>query len=129
MKVLLVDDDHINRRVAQIALSRSTTWELTVASSGQQALQLIAEDCPDVVLLDVVMPAMDGLSTLARIRECAKLAKLPVIFMTAKVLDEEIAQYRSSEAAGVISKPFDPLAIAGDIVKIANAWTINGCHS
>lgn len=118
-KVMLVDDDPFIRRVAQITLSSIGHWNVVVATSGVEALELIAKDKPDLVLLDVMMPGMDGTTTLERIRETYG-AELPVIFMTAKVQQHEVETYLNSKADGVITKPFDPMTLPGEIKAILN---------
>lgn len=118
-KVMLVDDDPFIRRVAQITLSSIGHWNVIVATSGAEALELIAKERPDLVLLDVMMPGMDGTTTLERIRETYG-AELPVIFMTAKVQQHEVETYLKSKADGVITKPFDPMTLPGEIRAILN---------
>jgi two-component system OmpR family response regulator len=116
-KVMLVDDDPFIRRVAQITLSSIGQWDVVVASGGAEALELISKERPDVVLLDVMMPGMDGTTTLERIREKYGAA-LPVIFMTAKVQQHEVENYLNSKADGVITKPFDPMTLPNEIRAI-----------
>jgi CheY-like chemotaxis protein len=119
-KVLLVDDDVFIRRVSQLTLSAVGGWEVVVASSGAQALEMIETEKPDLVLLDVMMPGMDGPTTLEKIRETHGAA-LPVIFMTAKVQQHEVETYLKSKADGVITKPFDPLVLPAEIEAIVAA--------
>lgn len=119
-KVLLVDDDVFIRRVSQITLSTVGGWDVVVAASGAQALQMIDSEKPDLVLLDVMMPGMDGPTTLERIRE-KHGAALPVIFMTAKVQQHEVEMYLKSKADGVITKPFDPMVLPAEIEAIVAA--------
>lgn len=119
-KVLLVDDDVFIRRVSQLTLSAVGGWEVAVASSGAQALEMIVTEKPDLVLLDVMMPGMDGPTTLEKIREMHGAA-LPVIFMTAKVQQHEVESYLKSKADGVITKPFDPMVLPSEIEAIVAA--------
>ncbi len=120
-KVVVVDDDQFIRRIAQMALTRVANWQVVLANSGAQALQLLAEEKPDLILLDVMMPVMDGPTFLHRLRESSGAAQhIPVIFMTAKVQQHEINQYLLMDAAGVISKPFDPISLPQEIRNILN---------
>ena len=110
LRVLLVDDDPDIRFIGEMALARVGKFDVTVAESGERCLELAAAQ-PDVILLDVMMPGLDGTATLARLREDPALARIPVIFMTAKVQDSELARYRELGAHGVIAKPFDPMTL------------------
>jgi two-component system OmpR family response regulator len=112
-KVLLVDDDPNIRKLARMSLERVGKWEVVVAESGSEAIDLFSKVQPDVVVLDVMMPGLDGRTTLTRLKE--KSAELPVILMTAKVQAEEIVEYLSLGAIGVIMKPFDPMSLPKEI--------------
>jgi two-component system OmpR family response regulator len=116
--VLLVDDDANIRLIIEISLEGLTDWQLRQADCGKKALELMHEQRPDLVLLDVMMPEMDGITMLERIKECFP-AEMPfVIFMTAKVQQQELEQYKSLGAAGVIMKPFDPMTLPQQIMDI-----------
>jgi CheY-like chemotaxis protein len=120
-KVLLVDDEPDIRRIGQISLEHVGQWKVVQAQSGLQALTLAAHARPDVILLDVMMPELDGPGTFARLREDPATATIPVIFMTAKAQPHEVASYRALGAAGVIAKPFDPMSLPGEIRSIVEA--------
>lgn len=117
-RVLYVEDDPDIRAVAQIALEMVGGLNLRVCSSGVEALQVAESFRPDLLLLDVMMPGMDGPTTLACLRQLALTASTPVIFMTAKVQASEVAYYRSIGALGVISKPFDPMSLAAQVCQL-----------
>lgn len=117
-RVLLVDDDPRIRKIAQIALEGVARWQVSLAASGFEALDAAVKERPDVILLDVMMPEMDGPTTLARLRECKDTAAIPVIFFTAKVQKHEIDSYLALGAAGIISKPFDPMTLPREISDI-----------
>jgi len=121
-RVLYVEDDSDIRAVAQIALEVVGGLNLRACSSGTEALQAAESFRPDLLLLDVMMPGMDGPTTLACLRQLAQTASTPVIFMTAKVQASEVAYYRSLGALGVISKPFDPMSLAAQVCQI---WSQN----
>ena len=117
LKVLFVDDDPDIRRIASMSLSAVGGYAVTVASSGSEALEAANRDLPDVVLLDVMMPGMDGLTALGQLRANARTASIPVIFMTAKVQKAEVDQYRAA-GAGFIAKPFDPMRLPADVARL-----------
>jgi CheY-like chemotaxis protein len=117
IRILCVDDDADIRTIAAMALSLDQAVEVRTASSGTEALAVLQEGAwkPDVVLLDVMMPGMDGPAALAAIRALDWAASLPLIFMTARARKTDIDAYLAAGAAGVIVKPFDPLHLAEDV--------------
>jgi two-component system OmpR family response regulator len=117
-KVLMVDDEPHVRRVAELSLARVGKWVVSLAASGIEALAAAARDQPDLILLDVMMPGMDGPTTLSALQTQANVSAIPVIFMTAKVQDREIERYLGLGAAGVIRKPFDPMKLPDQIRRI-----------
>ena len=121
MKLLHVDDEPDIREVAAMALEMDGSMEVRQAPSGPAALELLAGWTPDVILLDVMMPEMDGPATLAEIRRQAALAATPVIFMTARAQAQDKARLMGLGGAGVITKPFDPMTLAQDVRSILAA--------
>lgn len=117
-KILYVEDDDDIRTIAQLALETVGGFVLKSCGGGAQALREGPGFAPDLILLDVMMPGMDGPSTLAALREHAALKAVPVIFMTAKVQPDEIAHYRALGALDVIAKPFDPMTLADQVRAI-----------
>lgn len=117
-KILLVDDDSDLRRIGQLSLSNVGKWAVTLACSGQEALKLACDAEPDVILLDVMMPDMDGPTTLHQLKSNRATAHIPVIFLSAKVQVHEIDDYISLGAAGVIIKPFDPMTLPDEIRQL-----------
>jgi two-component system, OmpR family, response regulator len=115
-KILLVDDDENIRTIALLSLEDD--YQVEIATSGQAALEVARIVKPDLILLDVMMPGMDGKATFEKLQEIPELAKIPVVFMTAKVQIHEIDFYLKLGAAGVITKPFDPMTLAGDVQNI-----------
>lgn len=118
-KVLVVDDDDIIREVAKVALEVVGGWQVSTAESGDEASRMASGDQPDVVLLDVMMPSMDGPSTAALLQADPATREVPVIFLTAKspLDDEQLASVPN--LLGVISKPFDPMSLAAEINRLA----------
>jgi two-component system OmpR family response regulator len=120
--VLYVDDDPDVREVVQTALCLTAGLTVHVAGSGDRAIEIAHDVLPDLMLLDVMMPGLDGPATLLRMRASAMLSDIPIIFLTAKVMPAEIARLHQLGAIGVIPKPFDPLKL-GDIVSTLWAET------
>ncbi|HBQ18328.1 MAG: response regulator [Sandaracinaceae bacterium] len=117
--VLLIDDEADIRTIGELALSEVGGLEVFLADSGETGLLLAKEKKPDVVLLDVMMPGLDGPSTFERLREDPETASVPVIFMTAKIQKHEVDRYRDLGATGIIAKPFDPMSLADEVKRIA----------
>jgi CheY-like chemotaxis protein len=115
VKVLIVDDEPDIRRIAKLGLSRVGGMEVVEAANGAEALVRAKADKPDAVLLDVMMPGLDGPSTLARLREDPATSGIPVVFLTAKAIAAELERLKVLGAAGVLTKPFDPLALAREL--------------
>ncbi|HEY0102230.1 MAG TPA: response regulator [Brevundimonas sp.] len=119
LKILHVDDEDDIREVAAFALELDPAVELRSAASGQAALSVLEEGfAPDVILLDVMMPGLDGPGALRLIRQRSEQATTPVIFMTARAQSGEVDQYRRLGALDVITKPFDPMILAADVRAI-----------
>jgi CheY-like chemotaxis protein len=121
MKILLVDDDPDIRRIGMLSLEKVGGFGVAVAVSGAEALHKVRDERPDLILLDMMMPDMDGMATLGALRAEPESAAVPVIFMTAKVQGGEVERYLRAGAAGVIEKPFDPLALPAQIKRILAA--------
>ena len=117
-RVLVVDDDELLREVAQAALELVGGWEVRTASSGPEAQQQALREHPDVILLDVMMPGVDGPSTVLALRADPATRDIPIIFLTAKVPSEDLGEWRELGLAGVIPKPFDPLTLATDMAAL-----------
>ena len=115
MKILIVDDEDDVREVAQLSLGRIGGFDVVQADGGRAALALAAEHAPDVILLDVMMPEMDGPSTLKALRADPATASIPIVFLTAKAMSGELARLRQLGAAGVITKPFNPMTLAAEV--------------
>lgn len=114
LKVLYIEDEPDIRAVTEFALE-DEGFELTPCASGKEALERAPGGAWDLILLDVMMPGMDGPTTLRQLRDLPGLAQTPVLFMTAKVQPSEMAQYLALGAIGVISKPFDALTLGDQI--------------
>lgn len=117
-KVLLVENEENIQVIVQMALEGTTKWNILLASSGIEALEKAKAEKPDLILLDIMMPVMDGKTTFNKLQEGEDTASIPVIFMTAKVQRAELDSYLGLGAAGVIQKPFDPMKLSSEILQI-----------
>jgi CheY-like chemotaxis protein len=115
LRILHVDDEPDIREVAEMSLSLDPDFVTRSCGSGPEAVAIAAAWLPDIILLDVMMPSMDGPTTLARLRENPRMAGIPVIFMTARAQSRELDLFRSLGAIGVIPKPFDPMTLAASV--------------
>jgi CheY-like chemotaxis protein len=111
-RILFVEDDPDIQVVATLALESLGGFAVLACGSGVEALSRFADFAPDLVLLDVMMPGIDGPATLEALRRLPSGGSVPVVFMTARVQAHEILQYRAMGAAEVIAKPFDPMTLA-----------------
>jgi CheY-like chemotaxis protein len=122
LSVIYVDDDPDIREVALLSLELDGAIETRIAESGARALEILDSGFkPDAILLDVMMPALDGPSTLLQIRERPNHLDTPVIFITARAMREEQARLMALGAQGVITKPFDPLGFARRVREVLEA--------
>lgn len=119
-KILYVEDDPDIQAVAKMALEVVGGFTLKVCSSGQEALDEGVAFAPDLMLLDVMMPKMDGPTTFVELRKLPGLSAPPAIFMTAKVMPSDVVRYKELGAADVIAKPFDPMVLS---VRIQKIWS------
>ncbi|SDZ95276.1 response regulator [Alkalimonas amylolytica] len=115
-RVMHVEDDESIRMVAEMALADVAGFELLSCDGGHSALRQAEAFAPELILLDVMMPKMDGLQTLAELRKLPSLAATPVVFMTAKIQQAEKQQYLDAGAIAVVEKPFEPMEL-GDTLR------------
>ena len=119
MTILIVEDDDDIRSVLRISLSYLGGHAVVEAADGTEGVFAARRARPDLIMLDVMMPGIDGPATLAQLRADADTAAIPVVFMTAKAMPDEVARLRALGAADVLTKPFDPTALAADVTRIA----------
>jgi two-component system OmpR family response regulator len=117
-RIMMVEDEPDIQAVARVALEAVGGFQVEMCSSGKEALEKVLSHSPDLILMDVMMPGMDGPSTLQALRAFPPTAAFPVIFMTAKVQSHEVSKYKDIGALGVIAKPFDPMTLASTIRTI-----------
>ena len=121
MRILHIEDEADILEVARIALEDVGGLAVASAPSGREGLELAQRSVPDLILLDVMMPGMDGPSTLRALRQRPETAAVPVIFMTAKAQSAEIERFKALGAIGVITKPFDPMTLADEVKALVEA--------
>jgi CheY-like chemotaxis protein len=120
-RILYAEDEPDIQMVARLALEMVGGFTIEICNNGREALEKIESFAPQLILLDMMMPEMDGITTLSNIKATPELATLPVVFMTAKVQPSEVAQYKELGAAAVLSKPFDPMTLADAVRRIWEA--------
>lgn len=116
--VLLIDDDEMIREVAEISLVAVGGWEVMTADSGEEGLGKAIAGQPDAILLDVMMPGLDGPATLQRLKADPATSGIPVVFLTAKVQQAEQQQWIDLGVVGVLLKPFDPMVLASQVAEL-----------
>ncbi|BCM89558.1 alkaline phosphatase synthesis transcriptional regulatory protein PhoP [Abditibacteriota bacterium] len=120
-KIMMVEDDPDIQVVASLALEAVGGFEVMVCSGGTEALERVESFAPDLVMLDVMMPGMDGPTVLKHLRERPQTKNLPIVFMTAKAQSHEIALYKEMGALDVVTKPFDPMMLPQTLLDIWNS--------
>jgi CheY-like chemotaxis protein len=121
-RILIIDDEEDIRQVAGLSLETVAGWDVVLANSGAQGIETAAREVPDAILLDVMMPAMDGPTTFQRLRENPVTASIPVLLLTAKVQGSDQRRFAALGVAGILFKPFDPLTLSRQIAD-ALGWT------
>jgi len=114
-RILLVDDEDDIREVAAISMQAVGGWNVAAADSGTDAIAKALSVQPDAILLDVMMPDMDGLTTFGFLQADARTSDIPVILLTAKTQAAERRSFEALGVAGVLSKPFDPMTLAAEV--------------
>ena len=117
-RILYVEDDEDISKVTQIALESLGGFTLQVCSSGKEALEKAVSFMPDLLLLDAMMPEMNGCETLVALHRLPEISNVPAIFLTAKAQLDEVTEYKSLGAIAVIKKPYDPMTLAEQIKTI-----------
>jgi CheY-like chemotaxis protein len=114
-RILVVDDDDAARHAAALSLQMTTGWEVFEAYCGAQAIESATLEQPDAILLDVMMPAMDGPAMLAKLRTTRATSHIPIVLLTAKVQAVNNGSLAHLPVAGILLKPFDPLRLASQV--------------
>ncbi len=116
--ILLIDDEETIQEVVQVGIEIEAGWQVAIASSGKEGITLAQNYQPDAILLDVMMPDMDGIATLSQLKAHVRTRRIPVIFLTAKTQATEKDQFHSLGVVDVITKPFNSMTLASRIAKI-----------
>ena len=119
-KILIIDDDEDILEVAQLTFEAVSNWQVFTATSGTQGIVKAQTQQPDVILLDVMMPEMDGIATFNRLHSNPSTQNIPVILLTAKVQSIDKQKFATLEVAGTIAKPFDPMQLTNQVEEILN---------
>ena len=114
-RVLIIDDDDDIREVAALSLESVAGWTIAAASNGPQGITMARELLPDAILMDVMMPGMDGPTTFRSMQQISEIAQIPVLLLTAKVHGVDQRRFAGLGVAAVLFKPFDPLTLARQI--------------
>ncbi|HTF61293.1 MAG TPA: response regulator, partial [Edaphobacter sp.] len=114
-RILIIDDEDDIREVASLSLEATAGWQVLTASSGVQGIELAIEHQPDAILMDVMMPGVDGPTTFRQMQQIPAIAHIPVLLLTAKVQGVDKRRFANLEVAAVLFKPFDPLTLAEQI--------------
>jgi CheY-like chemotaxis protein/HPt (histidine-containing phosphotransfer) domain-containing protein len=129
IRILHVDDEPDIREVVELSLSLNPDFEIRSCGSGEEAVAIASEWLPFIILLDVMMPGMDGPTTLTHLRNNPRTADIPVLFMTARAQAREVERFILLGAQGVVSKPFDPMTLAFQVrshLQAARIETMRG---
>lgn len=118
--ILIIDDEEDIREIAQMGLEMAANWQVITANSGKEGLKIAANNQPEVILLDLMMPEWDGKQTLKQLKADRNTVNIPVILMTAKTQSVSLSELAELDLAGIIIKPFRPLELPKQIDKILN---------
>ncbi|MGG6297127.1 response regulator [Leptolyngbya sp. AN02str] len=117
-KILVIDNEVYIQEIAQICLQTTAGWHVVTAGSGQEGLKQAKLEQPDAILLDVMMPDMDGIMTFQSLQEQPETKSIPVVLLTAKVQASDLQRYTRLGIQGAIAKPFDPLTLAFQLAAL-----------
>lgn len=117
-RVLIIDDEQAIQAVASLSLKMEAAWHVFTANSGSEGITIAEQEQPDAILLDVMMPIMDGIETFKQLQQRPLTRNIPVILLTAKAQAAEQQQFQDLGVAGVITKPFNSLKLASQISQV-----------
>lgn len=117
-KILIIDDEDDIREVAALSLESVAGWEVVTASSGAQGLTKAVKEKPDAIVLDVMMPGMDGPTTFLELKKNPATAHIPVLLLTAKVHPTDQKRFAGLGVKAVLFKPFDPMKLSEQIARV-----------
>jgi len=120
-RILIIDDEDDIREVAALSLEATAGWEILTACSGAEGIDIAIVEQPDAILMDVMMPGVDGPTTFARMQQTPAISQIPVLLLTAKVQGVDQRRFAGLGLAGILFKPFDPITLA-DQISTALGW-------
>jgi two-component system, OmpR family, alkaline phosphatase synthesis response regulator PhoP len=123
-RILIIDDEETIQTVVQFGVKMAAGWEVLTAGSGMQGIQTAQTEKPDAILLDVMMPDMDGIATFKALQSQAETEQIPVILLTAKAQTADKRQFNDLGVSGIITKPFNSLNLPKQIARILH-WDIH----
>ena len=126
-RILIIDDEDDIREVAALSLEATAGWEILTANSGAKGIEVAVDQQPDAILMDVMMPEVDGPTTFRHMQQNPAIANIPVLLLTAKVQGVDQRRFAGLGVAAVLFKPFDPLTLADQISEVLG-WSKKG-HS
>ncbi|EKQ66831.1 response regulator with CheY-like receiver, AAA-type ATPase, and DNA-binding domains [Leptolyngbyaceae cyanobacterium JSC-12] len=116
-RILIIDDEDDIREATQVCLEATGDWEVLTASSGNEGLLKAESERPDAILLDVMMPGMDGITTFQELQTNPQTQNIPVILLTAKAQTAEQRQFNQLNVVAVITKPYDPFSLSAQLIR------------
>ncbi|ABW25872.1 response regulator [Acaryochloris marina] len=122
-RILIIDDEQAIQAVASLSLKMEADWQVITANSGAEGIAIAGQEQPDAILLDVMMPMLDGIETFKQLQQGPLTRSIPVILLTAKAQAAEQQQFQSLGVAGVITKPFNSLTLASQIAQVLG-WVL-----
>ncbi len=122
-RILIIDDEQAIQAVASLSLKLEADWQVITANSGTEGIAIAGQEQPDAILLDVMMPILDGIETFKQLQQGPLTRNIPVILLTAKAQAAEQQQFQSLGVAGVITKPFNSLTLASQIAQVLG-WSL-----
>jgi CheY-like chemotaxis protein len=117
-RILIIDDEDDIREVAALSLEATAGWNIFTASSGAAGIEIAAAEQPDAILMDVMMPGVDGPTTFGHMQKNSAISHIPVLLLTAKVQGVDQRRFAGLGLAGILFKPFDPLTLAQQISDV-----------
>jgi CheY-like chemotaxis protein len=124
-RILIIDDEDDIREVAALSLEATAGWEILTANSGAKGIEVAVAQQPDAILMDVMMPEVDGPTTFRNMQQNPDISNIPVLLLTAKVQGVDQRRFAGLGVAAVLFKPFDPLTLADQISEVLG-WSKNG---
>ena len=121
-RILIIDDEDDIRQVAALSLETISGWDVVLARSGVEGIEVAMKEKPDAILLDVMMPEMDGPTTFLKLQATPQTASIPVLLLTAKVQGSDQRRFAGLGVAGILFKPFDPLLLSRQVSEVLG-WT------